>query len=457
MSDRAARGDRVVVVGGGLAGCEAAWQLAAAGIPVLLFEMRPERTTPAHTTGSLAELVCSNSLRSDNPTNAVGLLKREMEAMGSLVLAAARATALPAGDALAVDRTGFAGSVGRAIAACPLIEVVRREVTELPASPAILATGPLTSGALHARLAELLGEGGLSFYDAIAPVVVGDSLDHDRLFYASRYGKGGQADYLNAPLTKDEYVSFVTALLEAEKVPVKEFERDIPYFEGCLPIEVMAERGLDTLRHGPMKPVGLDDPRTGRWPYAVVQLRRDDLAATHWNLVGFQTRMTIPAQQDVLRRIPGLEQARFARYGMVHRNTFVCAPRHLDPSLELKQRPGLYLAGQLSGVEGYVESAAIGLLAGLHLAAARHGERVSQIAPFTAHGGLVRHLTRREPVGFQPANVSWGLIEQAPFELPRDKGLRRKLAAEAALAEVTRWRATLPWPVPRAGATLVGS
>jgi methylenetetrahydrofolate--tRNA-(uracil-5-)-methyltransferase len=437
----------VAVVGGGLAGCEAAWQLAAAGVAVRLYEMRPTVRTPAHTTGGLAELVCSNSLRSDNPANAVGLLKREMEAMGSLVLAAARVAALPAGDALAVDRERFSAAIEEAIASQELIGVVREEVRTLPHPPAILATGPLTSPHLHAALAALLGDEGLSFYDAIAPVVVDETLDHTRLFLASRYGKGGSADYLNAPLDRTQYEAFVSALLAAEKVPLREFEQNIPFFEGCLPIEVMAERGPDTLRHGPMKPVGLDDPRTGRWPHAVVQLRRDDLQAAHWNLVGFQTRMTVTAQQRVLRLIPGLEQARFARYGMVHRNTFLCAPRHLDAGLRLTQRRELRIAGQLSGVEGYVESAAMGLLAGVYLASELLGREVPPIAPFTAHGGLVRHLTERSAEGFQPANVSWGLMAAPPVDLPRDKGNRRKMAAAAAVAEVARWRAALPWPV----------
>ena len=441
-------GGRVLVVGGGLAGCEAAWQLASAGLAVRLVEMRPGTTTPAHSSGDLAELVCSNSLRSDNPTNAVGLLKREMASLGSLIVAAARASALPAGDALAVDRAGFAAAVDAAISGHPGIEVVRGEVTELPDGPTILATGPLTSPRLHAALAGLLGDEGLSFFDAIAPVVLDESLDHDVLFLASRYGKGGSADYLNAPLDRAAYEAFVAALLVAEKVPLRDFESAIPYFEGCLPIEVMAERGADTLRHGPMKPVGLDDPRTGRWPYAVVQLRRDDLAASCWNLVGFQTRMTVAAQQRVLRLIPGLENARFARYGMVHRNTFVCAPRYLDARLRLKARPSLRLAGQLTGVEGYVESAACGLLAGLSLAAELRGLEPPPLAGITAHGGLMRHLTERPAEGFQPSNVSWGLMAAPPLELPRDKKRRRELAGVAALEEVCRWRAAFPWPVP---------
>jgi methylenetetrahydrofolate--tRNA-(uracil-5-)-methyltransferase len=434
----------VTVVGGGLAGSEAAWQLAAAGVRVRLVEMRPGGATPAHRTGDLAELVCSNSLRSDNPENAVGLLKREMEAMGSLVIAAARAHALPAGDALAVDRAGFAAAITAAVAGHPLVEVVRAEQARLPDGPAIVATGPLTSPALHAELEALLGEGSLSFFDAIAPVVSYDSLDHDRLFRASRYGKGGGDDYLNAPMTREQYETFVTALRDAEKVPLREFERDTPYFEGCLPIEVMAERGLDTLRYGPMKPVGLRDPRTGREPHAVVQLRQDDLAAEHWNLVGFQTRMTIGAQREVLHLIPGLAQARFARFGMIHRNTFVCAPRHLDSELRVKARPSLRLAGQLTGVEGYVESAAIGLLAALYLAAELRGLPLPALPAWTAHGGLVRHLTERPPHRFQPANAAWGLMLDPPIELPRHKSARRQAAAAFALDAIGTWRAQFP-------------
>jgi methylenetetrahydrofolate--tRNA-(uracil-5-)-methyltransferase len=439
----------VTVVGGGLAGCEAAWQLASAGLPVRLVEMRPGVSTPAHRTGHLAELVCSNSLRSDNPENAVGLLKREMGALGSLVIAAARASALPAGDALAVDRESFAAAVGAAIASRPEIEVVRDEAAALPEGPAIVATGPLTSPALHARLESLLGEGSLSFFDAIAPVVAADSLDMNVLFRASRYGKGGGDDYLNAPLDRDRYERFVTALLAAEKAAQKEFERHVPYFEGCLPIEVMAERGADTLRYGPMKPVGLRDPRTGREPHAVVQLRQDDLAAEHWNLVGFQTRMTFGAQQEVLRLIPGLENARFVRLGMIHRNTFVCAPRHLDAQLRVVERPSLRLAGQLTGVEGYVESAAVGLLAGLYLAAELRGAAVEPVPPFTAHGGLIRHLTERPPHRFQPANAAWGLMARPPVELPRDKRLQRAASAAIALEAITAWRSAFPWPAGR--------
>jgi len=439
----------VTVIGGGLAGCEAAWQLAHAGLAVRLVEMRPAVSTPAHRTGDLAELVCSNSLRSDNPTNAVGLLKREMAELGSLVIAAARRAALPAGDALAVDRQLFAAAVAEALAGQGRIEVVRAEATTLPDGPALVATGPLTSPALHAALEALLGEGSLAFFDAIAPVVAADSLDMGVLYRASRYGKGGGDDYLNAPMDAGRYEAFVAALLAAEQVPLKEFERDTPYFEGCLPIEVMAERGPETLRFGPMKPVGLPHPATGRPPHAVVQLRRDDLAAEHWNLVGFQTRMTFGAQQRVFRLIPGLGEARFVRLGMIHRNTFVCAPRHLDAGLRVKARPDLRLAGQLTGVEGYVESAATGLLAALHLAAERRGVELPAAPGWTAHGGLVRHLTERPAERFQPANASWGLMLDPPVALPRDKGNRRRVAADAALEAIRQWRVGAPWPVPR--------
>ncbi|MGD1147913.1 MAG: methylenetetrahydrofolate--tRNA-(uracil(54)-C(5))-methyltransferase (FADH(2)-oxidizing) TrmFO [Thermoanaerobaculaceae bacterium] len=447
--------DRVTVVGGGLAGCEAAWQLACAGAAVRLVEMRPGVSTPAHRTGDLAELVCSNSLRSDNPENAVGLLKREMASMGSLIMATARAAALPAGDALAVDREAFAAGVEGAIGGHPLITVAREEVRAVPDGPAIVATGPLTAPALHESLSALLGEGSLSFFDAIAPVVMADSLEMTRLFRASRYGKGGD-DYLNAAMDREAYLGFVKALRAAEKVAEREFERDVPYFEGCLPIEVMAERGVDTLRYGPMKPVGLQDPATGRHPYAVVQLRRDDLAASQWNLVGFQTRMTFAAQQQVFRTIPGLENARFVRLGMIHRNTFICAPKHLDAQLRLKARPSVRLAGQLNGVEGYVESAAIGLLAGLSLASELRGLDLPPPPPWTAHGGLVRHLTERPPHRFQPANAAWGLMSDPMTELPREKGQRRKAAVAAALEAIVSWRAAVGWAVPVIPPTLLG-
>lgn len=433
--------DRVQVIGAGLAGSEAAWQLAEAGIEVELAEMRPVRTTPVHTSSDFAELVCSNSLRGDSETNAVGLLKREMEALGSIIMRSARASAVPAGGALAVDRDAFSTAVTRALETHPRIAVVRREVAEIPQGPAIVATGPLTSAPLHRTLEELLGDGALAFFDAVAPIVATDSLDLDRLFRGSRYGKGEGADYLNAPLDRDRYEAFVGELVAAEKVPFQEFESaDIRYFEGCLPIEVMAERGLETLRHGPMKPVGLTDPRTGRRPWAVVQLRQDDLAADHWNLVGFQTKLTRPEQRRVFQRIPGLENARFVRFGMIHRNTFINAPAHLDPFLRLRRRPEVRLAGQITGVEGYVESAATGLIAARQLAVELAGGTPAPPPPETALGGLIRHLTARHPEGFQPANISWGLI-RCPLELAavRNKQERRQRQAATALEHIRRW------------------
>ena len=432
---------RVLVVGAGLAGSEAAWQLARAGIHVELVEMRPVKMTPAHRTGEFAELVCSNSLRGDAETNAVGLLQRELEALDSIVLRAARAASVPAGGALAVDRERFARAITVELSNHPLIEIRRDEVTELPEGPAIIATGPLTSPALHAALEVQLGEGALAFYDAVAPIVAADSLDRTRLFAGSRYEKGGGEDYLNAPMNREEYEHFVSELLAAGKVPLHDFEaQDVHYFEGCLPIEVMAERGPDTLRYGPMKPVGLRDPRTGARPWAVVQLRRDDLAAEQWNIVGFQTKLTQPEQRRIFRLIPGLEHARFVRYGMIHRNTFINAPAHLDSLLRLKSRPDLRLAGQITGVEGYVESAATGLLAGRMFATELGGEPVEPPPAATAMGGLIRHLTARRPDRFEPANISWGLI-RCPLELTaiRDKRERRHQQATAALNLIRAW------------------
>jgi methylenetetrahydrofolate--tRNA-(uracil-5-)-methyltransferase len=431
----------VTVVGGGLAGCEAAWQLAASGHRVRLVEMRPLRPTPVHRSGALAELVCSNSLRGDDLANAVGLLKAEMEALGSLVLRVARATAVPAGGALAVDREAFARGIGELIAGHPAIELRREELTALPEGPAIIATGPLTSPALHQVLGELLGERALSFFDAIAPIVAADSLDLGRLFRASRYGKGEGDDYLNSALDRDGYERFVDALLAADKVPFKDFElADIRYFDGCLPIEVMAERGRETLRFGPMKPVGLVDPATGREPWAVVQLRQDDLAAAHWNLVGFQTKLTHGEQLRIFRTLPGLEGARFVRLGMIHRNTFVNAPRVLDPTLRLRARPTLRLAGQITGVEGYVESAACGLLAARFLAAELAGGELPPPPPETALGGLMRHLTAGDAASFQPSNITWGLMATPPEALAaRGRRDRRLRHARRALELIHAW------------------
>ncbi len=434
----------VLVVGGGLAGSEAAWQLAEAGLRVRLVEMRPLRPTPVHTTDRLGELVCSNSLRGDVLSNAVGLLKREMEVLDSLIIRVARAAAVPAGGALAVDRELFAGGVTSAVEGHPLITIERREITELPDGPAIIATGPLTSPALHRELEAFLGEGALAFFDAIAPIVASDSIDHGKLFRASRYDKGGD-DYLNIPLDRQGYETFVGELLAAEKVVFKEFEsRDERYFEGCLPVEVMAERGIDTLRYGPMKPVGLVDPASGRQPWAVVQLRQDNLAAEHWNMVGFQTKLTQAEQKRVFRTLPGLAGARFVRLGMIHRNTFVNAPTHLDGLLRLVKRPTIRLAGQMTGVEGYVESAATGLMAARTLAAELAGREPQAPPPVTALGGLVRHLTGRAPDGFQPANITWGLIACPPeMRSIRNKSQRRAAQAEGALGAVAAWGASL--------------
>jgi methylenetetrahydrofolate--tRNA-(uracil-5-)-methyltransferase len=435
--------ESVLVVGGGLAGSEAAWQLAEAGVRVTLVEMRPAHPTPVHVSDRLAELVCSNSLRGDSPTNAVGLLKREMAELGSLIIRCARQTRVPAGGALAVDRDRFAEAVTSAITQHPCITVKRREQLTLPEGPAVVATGPLTAPALHRQLEELLGEGSLAFFDAVAPVLSADSLDTERMFRGSRYGKGGGDDYLNVALDRESYINFVGELEAGDTVPFKHFETEnIPYFEGCLPIEVMAARGIDTLRFGPMKPVGLSDPATGRRPWAVVQLRQDDLAAEHWNLVGFQTKLSRPEQRRVFRTLPGLSNARFVRYGMIHRNTFINAPRHLDELLRIRAAPRLWIAGQLTGVEGYVESAATGLLAARNLAAELSGSAASPPPPTTAFGGLVRHLTARSGDDFQPANISWGLIV-CPAELRaiRNRAERRSRHSLVALEHIRTWAA----------------
>ncbi len=426
----------VTVVGGGLAGCECAFQLARRGVPVVLHEMRPRRTTPAHKTGRLAELVCSNSLRSDDPLHASGLLKREMEAFGSLIVSAARAAAVPAGSALAVDRERFAARVTGALEALPGVEIRRSEVTELPAGDAVLATGPLTSEALAGRLQELLGSEHLYFYDAIAPIVDGDSLDSSVMFWGSRYGKGGD-DYLNVPLDREQYLAFHQAIVEAEVLPLHDFERDL-FFEGCLPIEELARRGVDTLRFGPMKPVGLRGP-DGQRGYAVVQLRRESLAHDQLNLVGFQSRMKWGEQKRVLGMLPGFADARFVRLGQIHRNTFVNSPTHLDRLYRLRPLPRLRLAGQITGVEGYLESAATGLAIALYLARERAGAEVEPLPPATALGALSRHLVDSDPRTFQPANVNYGLFPELDRKLPRK--LRRRAHVERARGELAAWAA----------------
>jgi methylenetetrahydrofolate--tRNA-(uracil-5-)-methyltransferase len=425
----------VHVVGGGLAGSECAYQLAERGVPVVLHEMRPQRPTPAHKTGRLAELVCSNSLRSDDPTHAAGLLKREMELFGSLVIGAARGAAVPAGSALAVDRDRFAAAVTAALEAHPRVEVRRQEAQRIPPGDVVLATGPLTSAAMSAALADLLGGEHLYFYDAIAPIVDGETLDRSRLFWASRYGKGGGDDYLNAPLDRDQYLAFHAAVVAAEVLPLHDFEQGL-FFEGCLPIEEMARRGVDTLRFGPMKPVGLRAP-DGRRPYAVVQLRQEDLARTQFNLVGFQSRMKWPEQQRVLRLVPGLERAEFVRLGQIHRNTFVNAPVHLDRLYRVRGAPRVRLAGQITGVEGYLESAATGLACALYLARERRGAEPEPLPASTAMGALARHLTESDPRHFQPANVNYGLFAPLERELRREE--RRGAYAARALADLRAW------------------
>jgi methylenetetrahydrofolate--tRNA-(uracil-5-)-methyltransferase len=431
----------VTVIGGGLAGVECAWQLARRGHRVRLFEMRPVRNTDAHSTDRLAEMVCSNSFRSDNPANAVGLLKREMEQVGSLVLSEARRAAVPAGDALAVDRALFADGVTARIAARPEIELVRAEVETLPDAEkglVVVATGPLTSPSLAESLRRALGDQYLYFYDAVAPIVDAASIDTSRLFFASRWGKGGGADYLNIPLTRAEYEAFVADLLSGEKVPLHDFE-DAAYFEGCLPIEEMAERGIDTLRHGPMKPFGLPDPRTGREPYAVVQLRQDDLAKDHFNIVGFQTKLRTREQQRILRTLPGLADARFVRYGLLHRNTYINGPAHLDRLLAWKKDPRISFAGQITGVEGYLESAATGLLVGVTLAQRIEGRRPVPVPFSTAMGALTRHVSEHAERDYSPMNVTFGLFDDADVPPIRDRAKRREEICRRALAANMEW------------------
>jgi methylenetetrahydrofolate--tRNA-(uracil-5-)-methyltransferase len=421
----------VTVVGGGLAGCEAAWALAERGYDVRLQEMRPLVRTPAHQTDRLAEIVCSNTFKSTELTNAHGLLKAELRRLGSLLLRAADAARVPGGTALAVDRAVFADTVTARVTAHPRIALERSEATDLP-SPGIVATGPLTSDALARRIAERLGSGGLAFYDAIAPIVSADSLDLARLYRASRYGKGDGDDYLNAPLTRDEYRAFLTALRAGEQFRGHEFD-EVSYFEGCLPVEEMAARGDDVLRFGPMKPVGLPDPRTGRPPYAVVQLRQEDRAGQMWNLVGFQTRLRIPEQQRIFRTIPGLAGAEFLRYGSVHRNTYLNTPAALDAPLSAPGDPHLLFAGQLVGVEGYTESLGTGLFAGLTLARVLAGAAAVLPPEETMLGALLRYVHGADPRHFQPMNANFGLLPPLP-DPPRDKRLRKQQMAERSLA-----------------------
>ena len=402
--------EKATVIGAGLAGCEAAWQLASRGVPTTLIEMKPDKYTPAHHHAGFAELVCSNSLRSDQLTNAVGLLKEEMRQLGSLVMRAADATRVPAGGALAVDREAFSAHITEAVSSHPLITVEHTEVTRLPERDAVIATGPLTSDALAAQIAALPGLQTLNFFDAAAPIVSGDSLDMDKVFRQSRYGRGD--DYLNCPMNREEYEAFYHALLSAEKADVHGFD-GTQVFEGCMPIEVMASRGEMVMAFGPMKPVGLTDPRTGREPYAAVQLRAENAAGTMYNLVGFQTRLRWGEQKRVFSMIPGLKHAEFLRYGVMHRNTFLHSPGFLDANYQMLSRPGVYFAGQMTGVEGYVESASSGMVAGISLARQLLGKPPVDFTQLTAIGALAHHVAHATG-DFQPMNANFGLI--APFE-----------------------------------------
>jgi methylenetetrahydrofolate--tRNA-(uracil-5-)-methyltransferase len=459
------------VIGGGLAGCEAAWQAASRGVPVTIHEMRPSRPTEVHKTDRLAELVCSNSLRGDKLDNAVGLLKEEMRRLDSLVMHAAEIARVPAGAALAVDRELFARTVTRAIHEHPLITLLREEITEIPVataeSPVIIATGPLTSPDLSAAIVQLVGNEHLYFYDAISPIVLAETIDMKKVFRASRWNRNspqstvvsqqsqsavdsqvdsqkvcgiddGEGDYLNCPMTSDEYRAFYAALRSAESATVHDFDKE-KFFEGCLPIEVMAHRGEDTLRFGPMKPVGLKDPRTGRQPYAAVQLRQDNLAGDHYSLVGFQTQLKWGEQARVLRMIPGLEQAEFVRFGMVHRNTYINGPTVLHETWQTRGNPLLFFAGQISGVEGYVESAASGLIAGRNAAALSRGEALRVPPRTTAIGALAFYVSHANPHDYQPTNITFGIMEPPAGHI-RDKHQRKLAISERALADLETWK-----------------
>jgi methylenetetrahydrofolate--tRNA-(uracil-5-)-methyltransferase len=445
---------RVTIVGGGLAGVEAAWQLARRGVGVDLHEMRPVKKTPVHHTADLAELVCSNSLRGNALDQAAGLLKEEMRRMGSLTIGVADEVKVPAGSALAVDRELFARRVTEAVAALPGVAVHRGEVLRIPDDPVvILATGPLTSESLAGDVARFVGEDHLYFYDAVSPVVEADTVDFDRAFRASRYGRGGD-DYVNCPLSEEEYRAFHEAVTMAERASVHDFEHE-RFFEGCLPLEVIASRGPETLRFGPMKPVGLVDPRTGRRPFAVVQLRQDDLAASHYSVVGFQTQLKWGEQKRILRMIPALAEAEFVRFGMIHRNTYVNAPRTLEPTFETRRRAGLFFAGQMSGVEGYVESAASGLLAGLGAAARVRGRAPVAFPEETALGALARYISRSDPRNYQPTNIAFGLLPELGERI-RDKMKRRLSLSQRALARLATFQASIEEGLPLPAASSAG-
>ena len=427
----------VRIIGGGLAGSEAAWQLARRGVEVELYEMRPEKGTEAHATAHLAELVCSNSLRSSFLTNAAGLLKEEMRRLGSLIIRVADICRVPAGSALAVDRERFALAVTAAVEALPQVRIIRKEIGDIPAGAVIVASGPLTSEALSRHLESLLGVQHLYYYDAISPIVTAESIDMGVAFRASRYQHGGE-DYLNLPLTREEYGALVDALLAAKMVPAHSFEQFI-YFQGCLPIEEIARRGRETLAFGPMRPTGLTDPHTGRRPYAVIQLRQENRDGTLYNMVGFQTKMTYPEQKRVFSLIPGLAQAEFVRFGSLHRNTFINSPRHLSPTLQWRSRPTLFFAGQITGVEGYIESAASGLLAAINGARLVQGRDTVTPPPTTALGSLLAYITDGARRDFQPMNANFGLMPPLA-EAARAK-VKKQLIAERALQDLDLWMA----------------
>ncbi len=425
----------ITIIGGGLAGCEAAWQVAGMGAHVALCEMKPHRFSPAHVSPLLGELVCSNSFRSNSPGNAVGLLKEELRRLGSFLMQAADETRVPAGDALAVDRQAFAERITARLEANPRVEIIREEITRIPPEgTVVIASGPLTSPLLADSIKEITGEKDLYFYDAIAPIVDGESINMKIVFRASRYGEG--SDYLNCPMNREEYDRFLAEVIGGEKVPYRDFEKGV-HFEGCLPIEEMAERGKETLAHGPMKPVGLVDPRTGKMPHAVVQLRHEDRQGTSYNLVGFQTKLKWKEQERIFRLIPGLENASFLRFGSLHRNTFIHSPALLSGSLQLKNNPRIFFAGQITGVEGYVESTAMGLLAGINAWRFVQGHPPVQPPPATAMGSLVRYITTSDLKNFQPMNVNFGLFPPLSARL-KGKEKNRALAARA-LQELETW------------------
>ncbi len=432
---------QIHIIGGGLAGSEAAWQLAQAGFKVRLSEKRGVEPTAAHKTDDLAELVCSNSFRSDDAeSNAVGLLHSEMRQMNSLIMACADAHRVPAGSALAVDRDGYSAAVTAAIANHPNIDLVRERIDSLPNGPSIIATGPLTGTALATSIAAETGEEALAFFDALAPIAYHESVDMDVAWMASRWDKGDTKDYINCPMDKEQYLAFHAALLAGDKTEYKEWEANTPYFDGCMPIEVMAERGIDTLRYGPMKPVGLDNPKTGRWPYAVVQLRQDNALGTLWNMVGFQTKLKHSEQVRIFRMIPGLEKAEFARLGGLHRNTFIKSPILLDPMLRLKSRPNIRFAGQITGCEGYIESAAIGLLAGRFAIADLRGDAMPLPPPDTAFGALLAHITGgADAQTYQPMNINFGLFPPLILEKKSKKADRKLLHTKRAREAFVRW------------------